>query len=303
MKFNQLRDFVAVAEAGSLRGAARTLSLAQPAITRSIRELEHSLGAQLFMREARGVTLTPIGESLLARAQAILGEIRRAQETVRQQQDCLEGQLVVGLSTAAHLGLAAGVLSGFQRRYPGVRLRLIEGPFPTVEADLCNGLIDFYVGPVYEKQQRPDLAFVKLMDNRRVIVARRGHPLGEARSLEELAGAGWVTTSVTREAEDELNAVFRDRGLPEPALRGQAQSALSILTLLLNSDMLAMMPAQWAASPLLRDWLIQIPLSETFRAPALMLVHKAGLGLTPAGEYFSYLVQNSAAKLAITPER
>jgi len=141
MRFNQLRDFVAVAEHGSLRAASRALDLSQPAITRSIQELEHSLGAQLFVREARGVSLTPIGETFLIRAMAILGEIRRAREAVAQQQDGLEGELRVGFSVAGHLSILSKILGSFRKRYPGVQLRIIEGFLPTLESDLRNGLI------------------------------------------------------------------------------------------------------------------------------------------------------------------
>ena len=297
MKLNQLRDFVAVAEAGSLRGAARTLSLAQPAITRSIQELEHSLGAQLFVREARGVRLTPIGETFLSRARNILGEVRRAQETVRQHQDSVEGQLVVGLSTAAHLGIAGDVLRQFQKRYPRVRLRFVEGFLPTLESDLRNGVVDLYVGPVVPEHRPADLHFVKLFDNERVVVARKDHPLHGTRRLEDLGGTTWLTTSITHEAEDELNAVFARRGLPLPALGGQAQLALSILTLLVNSDMLAMMPVQWVISPTLKGLLEELGVEEAFQAPPITLVHKAGLGLTPAGQHFADLVQRVAARI------
>ena len=62
MKINSLRDFLAVAERGSLRAAARQLGLAQPAMTRSIQELEKELGVVLFERRAKGVVLTPMGE-------------------------------------------------------------------------------------------------------------------------------------------------------------------------------------------------------------------------------------------------
>ncbi len=297
MKFNQLRDFVAVAEVGSLRGAARTLSLAQPAITRSIQELEHSLGTQLFVREARGVRLTPIGEEFLTRARAILEEIRRAQESVQQQQQDAEGSLVIGLSVVAHLGIAGSVLPPFNKRYPRVRLRIIEGFLPTLDKDLRQGLIDLFVGPVPDGTQSGDLQYTPLFENKRVVVARKGHPLVKATSLADLSDAIWLTTSITREAEDELHAVFRKRGLPNPRLGGQAQSALSILTLMLNTDMLAMMPVQWVNSPLLKPWLEEIDLDEDFRAPPIMMVHRAGLGLTPAGEYFAHLVQRSSLQM------
>ena len=298
MKFNQLRDFVAVAEAGSLRGASRTLGLAQPAITRSIRELERALGVQLFARESRGVRLTPVGEDFLPRAIAILGDIRRAQEAVQSHQHQAEGELVVAFSVASHFSLLPAVLPPFLRRFPGVRLRLIEGLFPALEASLRSGQTDFYVGPVPPGQMPADLQATLLFENERVVVGRKGHPLAGARSLAELADAGWLTTSITRATDDELRSVFTERGLAPPRLGGQGHSALSILTLMLHADLLAMMPVQWVHSPVFGTYLEELPLSERFAAPPITLVQRAGLGHTPAGEYFQHLVEREAAALA-----
>ncbi len=294
MKFNQLRDFVAVAENGSLRAAARALGLAQPAITRSIQELEHSLGAQLFVREARGVRLTPIGQEFLVRAMLILGEIRRAREAVNQRQGEVDGELVVGFSSAAHLGILAKILRSFQTRYPNVRLRIIEGFLPTLEAELRNGQVDLYVGPVTERVQPADLQITKLFDNTRVVACRRGHPLTNARSFHDLADAAWLTTSITRNAEDELKQVFAEHGLGAPHLVCQCQSAFSVLTVIINTDLLAMMPVQWIESPTVSGFVEQIKLDKVFAAPPIMMVHRPGIGLTPAAEYFSHLVQRVA---------
>ena len=84
MKLNQLRNVGAIAEHGSLRGAARALGLAQPALTRSVQELEHELGTPLFERRKRGMTLTRAGEAFVRRANAILSDVRRAREEVEQ---------------------------------------------------------------------------------------------------------------------------------------------------------------------------------------------------------------------------
>src|SRR5262249_8002374 len=84
MKLNQMRDVVAIAERGSLRAAARHLSLAQPALTRSVHELERELGVPLFERRARGMILTPMGEAFVRRANAVLSEVRRARDEVEQ---------------------------------------------------------------------------------------------------------------------------------------------------------------------------------------------------------------------------
>lgn len=302
MKLNQLRDFVAVAEQGSLRGAARALGHAQPAITRSVRELEHTLGAQLFIREARGVRLTAVGQEFLVHAASILGDVRRARESVSQKQGEVEGELVVGFSISAHLGIFTKVLRGFQQRYPKVRLRVIEGFLPTLEPDLRTGALDFYVGPAAAATHVTELQITKLFDNRRYVVGRRGHPLKGESSLEALLQASWMSTSVTHIATDELSVVFEKRGLPAPEVVCQCQSALSVLSVMANSDLLAMMPVQWIESPLVRDWLEIIHPDLEFSAPDIVLAHRAGIGFTPAAEYFVDLICRTANPDGVMPD-
>src|SRR5262245_32428785 len=105
MKINQLRDIVTIAERGSLRAAARHLHSAQPGLTRSVRELERELGVPLFERRARGMTLTPMGEAFVRRAGAIMRELERAGEEVKQLQAGTSGRVVAGLSMVPHIAL------------------------------------------------------------------------------------------------------------------------------------------------------------------------------------------------------
>src|SRR5580704_5125566 len=127
MKLSQLRNIRAVVEHGSLRAAARVLGLSQPALTRSVQELERELGATLFERRGRGVTLTPAGEVLVRRAKVILGDVRRAHEEVQQISGSNQGTVVAAFSFAAHVALLPHTLRRFRKRYPQVFLRLIEG--------------------------------------------------------------------------------------------------------------------------------------------------------------------------------
>ena len=301
MKLNQLRDVVAVAELGSIRAAARALGLAQPALTRSIHELEHELGAPLFERRARGVTPTVAGEAFVRRANAILGDVRRASEEVAQIQGGVGGSLVAGLSIAAHVALLPQSLPRFQTRYPDLRLHIIEGIFPTLEAGLKDGSIDFYIGPMPEGAVSEGLIVEKLFNNTRVIVCRTGHPLApiasvrKPASLTGLADASWVTTSITRLADDELGALFSKHGLPPPRLVAQTQSALSLIMALVYSDMLAMLPVQFLQFALAKGAITSIPVLEHLPAPAMVLVRRAGLSLTPAAEFFVELLRKRPA--------
>ncbi len=297
MKFSQMRDVVAIAERGSLRAAARHLSLAQPALTRSIQELERELGVPLFERRARGMILTPMGEAFVRRASAVLSEVRRARDEVEQLHGGTRGKVVAGLSLAAHVALLPPALKPFRARYPQVRLHLIEGWYPTLEAALKEGSVDFYVGPRHERPPSAELVQEHLFDNTRVVLGRRGHPLGRARSLKDLVDAEWATTSVTLKAEEELRELFEQHQLPAPRLALQSQSALTLMVALANSDLLTMVPVQWTQFAAVAQSLAPLRLKEIFPAPSIVIVRRAGLPLTPAAEFLLDLMRRQVPRL------
>ncbi len=297
MKFSQMRDVVAIAERGSLRAAARHLSLAQPALTRSIHELERELGVPLFERRARGMILTPMGEAFVRRASAVLSEVRRARDEVEQLHGGTRGKVVAGLSLAAHVALLPPALKPFRARYPQVQLHLIEGWYPTLEAALKEGSVDFYVGPRHERPPSAELVQEHLFDNTRVVLGRRGHPLGRARSLKDLVDAEWATTSVTFKAEEELRELFEQHQLPAPRLMLQSQSALTLMVALANSDLLTMVPVQWTQFAAVAQSLAPLRLKEIFPAPSIVIVRRAGLPLTPAAEFLLDLMRRQVSRL------
>ena len=97
MTLQQLKAFVAVVEAGSLRAAARRLGLSQAGLTTGLQGLEASLGALLLRRSVRGAALTEEGERLLPRARLILREALKVQEEAQQARSAQGGSLSVGL--------------------------------------------------------------------------------------------------------------------------------------------------------------------------------------------------------------
>lgn len=291
MKLNQLRDVVAIAERGSLRAASRQMGIAQPALTRSIRELERELGTALFERRTRGMVLTPVGHVFLRRARAALGEVRRAEEEIEQFQGGTGGSVITAMSVAPHLQLLPRILAPFRRRYPKTELQLIEGVYPTVESQLRDGTIDFYVGPRPELSVSADLLEEPLMTSNRLILGRTGHPLSDAKSLSDLADADWATTSVTMNAEDELKELFSSHNLSAPNLSVRTQSAMSLLVAVAYSDVLAMAPYQWTTFELFSSAVCEIPINETLPAVNIVSVRRAGLPLTPAAEHLLDLVR------------
>lgn len=302
MKLNHIRDVIAVAERGSLRSAARNLGIAQPAITRSIRELEHELGAALFVRHANGVVLTPMGKAFLRRATAIQLELERTRDEIQQLKGVKTGSVAVALSTAAHVALLPRVLRPFGKTLPDVQLRVVEGLFPAMEAELGDGSIDFYVGPLAEDSVSSEFAVEKLFDNRRIVVGRRGHPSARAQSLSELTGAKWVTTSVTIASEAELGPVFARFKLPPPTIAARTRTALSMIVVAAYSDYLAMLPEQWLDFVKAGRLLNRIEVREELVAPAICIVRRARLPLTPVAEHLCDLFRRAAANRKLAEE-
>jgi LysR family transcriptional regulator of abg operon len=297
MKLHQLRDLVAIAEHGSLRAAARHLGMAQPTLTRSLSDLERELGAPLFERRSKGMAATALGRAFIRRSMAILNDVRHAKEEFDQLRGNATGSVTIGLSIAAHIRLLAKTLTPFRRSYPRVRLRIIEGFYPSLELGLQDGSVDFYIGPDPDLKLPSGLHKKILLPGRRSVLARAGHPLVNAKSLKELVDAEWITTSITTKAENELGDLFKRYGLPAPILALQCQSALTLLSCLANSDLLAMAPAQWMESTFANHILTTIQLREELTAPSIVLVKRSDVPLSPAASHLLDLMKRAAGNV------
>ena len=293
MKLSSLRDFVTVAERGSLRAAARQLDVSQPTITRSIQELEKDLGVSLFERQAKGVRLTRMGEMFFRRSKAIRMEVTRAQDEILQTRGALHGNITVCMSSAAHMALLPDAIRPFRQRFPDVFVRLIDSLLPGVESQVADGTIDCYIGPAFDGVSA-ELSVEKLFDNTRVVLGRKRHPLAHATSLAELAGAEWMTASSTPRAQEDLLPLFEQHGLPPPKVVFEAQSALSFLTTMTSSDLLMLLPIQWTQAAVFKDALQRIPVVQPLEAPSICIVQRTGLPLTPAAEYFCDMVRRAS---------
>jgi DNA-binding transcriptional LysR family regulator len=175
-------------------------------------------------------------------------------------------------------------------------LHVIEGFYPTLESDLRDGSIDFYVGPAPDDALPAELLQEKLFDNTRTVLCRKNHPLGKARSLRELAGAEWATTSITQLAEDELKSLFESYGLALPRLILRSQSALTLMVMLAHTDLLAMVPRQWKDFAPTAGILGAINVQERLPAPAIVLIRRRDVPLTTAAAYLAALLSRSVPR-------
>ena len=131
----------------------------------------------------------------------------------------------------------------------------------------------------------------RLFENRRAVVCRKGHPLSNARSLKALVNADWAITGVDYNAEDDIARLFHSHQLPTPRVLVRARSAMSVMVSLAHTDLLAMLPVQWAEFPMTRDTLQTIRIREVLPAPAIVIIRRPDMPLTPAAEHFCDLMK------------
>jgi LysR family transcriptional regulator, nitrogen assimilation regulatory protein len=153
MDLRQLEYFVHVADARSFSKAAQILSVAQPALSRQIRGLEVELRQALFLRNGRGVTLTPAGTRLLAHARGILQQVQSAKADLDESRTAPVGRVAVGLPPTVGRALSGPLVAEFRTRFPRADISIVEGLTVHILEWLTLGRVD--VGVVYNPPTSP----------------------------------------------------------------------------------------------------------------------------------------------------
>ena len=141
----QLQYFIAVAEQGTVSGAAHDLSISQSSVTEAIKELEQDLGVTLFERHSRGLSITHKGQQFLRHATRILADVGDARRTFAESQEIKGGRLQLGVTSLVAGYVLSDVLARYRRAFPGVDVSAIEDNGDYLEHLLIGGELDVAV--------------------------------------------------------------------------------------------------------------------------------------------------------------
>jgi DNA-binding transcriptional LysR family regulator len=230
MKVTHVETIVAIAEAGSLRAAARSLRKSQPALTKTLKQAEEELGAKIFARAARGVEPTEIGRKVIARARMISSEFRKLDEDIRQIQGDGSGNLHVIVSPLAAVRIVPKVMDRFRKQFPDVHLQVAGGHPPGALAVLRSGEADLVIGPVPARDDRAGLTIRNLVKTPVVVITGKGsryadatrheHPVHHVRPapvrLPQLRGASASSHAEFRPAGGEMGVRFSEAYVQSP---------------------------------------------------------------------------------------
>jgi len=293
MTLNQLRAFVEVVEHGSIRAAARHLGMEQSGLTQQIKRLEESLQARLFIRSAKGISLTPEGGELLGRARIILGECERAEQIFHRLHGELSGVINVGVSSEVFGRLLAPVLQRFRKQHPRVSVHISAGPSTLLLSSLREGRLDFALTLVSAGTDTGDFRCSFLAKSDPCILCRKGHPLQATSSIHDLQDALWVNTRPFGRVGTPSNRLadwFARNGLGMPKMVGSVESLFDTLDLVSSSDYLFLAPRIILEKLSLSRHLTHIKVAEPIPEADMCLVERATIDLAPAAKVFADVI-------------
>lgn len=241
----RLRHFLAVYDLRSIGQAAEKLFITQPALSKSIRQLEEDLEIKLFDRTPLGVVPTVYGDALAQNARVIRSEMRHAETAIANLRGAVKGHVTVGVGPSVASSLMPLAAEKLRKGKPGIRLTVIEGLVDTILPALRRGELDLAVG-AWPRVADSDITADLLIRDRVCVVAGPRHPLARKRTVElsELIEYPWVLPPESQRWRQILEETFLARGLSPPIPSVTSNSASFIRTMLLDNFSLSYLPLQ-----------------------------------------------------------
>lgn len=288
-----LSALLAVAETSSFSVPAERLHVTQPAISKRIAALEEQLGARLFDRIGRHVSLTESGRRLLPRAQRILREIEDTERVIRDLSGSVSGPLAI--ATSHHIGLhrLPPVLREFSRRHPEVRLEIEFMDSEKAHDAVAQGNLEFAVITLAPAGSAPRLEAREVWPDPLSVMVARDHPLaGHARvSIGELAQHAAVLPGPGTYTGQILQQLFDASGV-----RLEVSMSTNYLETL---RMLAAIGLGWSVLPdsMRTEELVALELTEAHLVRSLGYVYHRDRTLSNAARAFIALLNPVAPNL------
>lgn len=240
MTLNELRYIVAVSQESSFRRAAERVFVSQPALSLAIQKLEEELGVQIFERSRTSVSMTPIGELIVAQAQRVLEEVAQIKEIASQGKDQLVGTLRIGAIYTVGPYLLPELIPILKRKAPLMPLEMEENLTANLEIQLANGRLDVII--IALPFAGPGITTLPLYDEDFNVVVPLDHPWAKKKQIKTeqmstekvlLLNSGHCFSNQVREVCPELNTTGGEtqQGNSLETIRNMVASGLGITVL------------------------------------------------------------------------
>jgi DNA-binding transcriptional LysR family regulator len=278
------RIFYIVAECGTVSGAAQALYVSQPAVTKSVQKLEDLTGCRLFHRSSKGVRLTTEGRILFDYVKNGFGHLENGERVLKKIRDRQQGLVRVGISNTLCKYLFIPHLETFHKKYPGIRIAVVNRTSPETLKLLEQGHIDF--GIISIPMDRSRFHFRELMTIQDIFVAGRRYPeLKRPHTLSELTAYPLMTME-----KDNVTRAYIDAHLAANSVALQPEIEVSSLEFLVEFARIglgiAAVIGNFVQEELENELLHEIPVTPAVPPRKVGLVTPGNLPLSIAAETF-----------------
>jgi DNA-binding transcriptional LysR family regulator len=245
MKLQDLHVFMTVVQAGSMGKAAQILNTTQPNISRSVAELEHSLGVRLLDRHRQGIEPTEYGRALLDCGVAAFDDLRQGVKNIAYLADPAAGELRIGTTAFLAASFVSALIDRLSRRHPRIIFQLVTGYTETLHRELAERNVDLLIirgsGPIAD----PRYNFEFLFDDSYVVAAGAQNQWARRRRIEiaELVNELWVLPPPDSVIGSIVMDAFRASGLDYPRVSVVTDCPHMRISLLATGRFVTIFPA------------------------------------------------------------
>ena len=302
MKLQDLHVLMAVMQAGSMGKAAQRLNISQPAISRSISELEHALGVRLLDRHRQGIEPTEYGRALRDCGLAVFDDLRQGVKNIEFLADPAAGTVRIGCNPYLAASFVSTVIDRLSRRYPRIVFHIVAGQVATLNRELSERNVDLLIarrfGPIADER----LDFDFLFDDSYVVAAGAQNPWVRRRKIDltELVNEAWVLPPPETETVigDVATRAFRAIGLDRPRTTVVTVSPEARISLLATGHYLTIFPTSILRFPTGRSDIKVLPVALPMAKVSNGIVTLKNRTLSPVAKLFIGAAREVAKPLA-----
>ena len=294
IRLRHLHTFVAVAQQGTLGRAAETLNLSQPALSKTLNELEQLTGTRLFERGRLGAQLTLVGEQFLTHAVKVLDALNSAGQALNRKEGLNNDIVRIGALPTAALGILPTVIGQFHKQQKDITLQVATMNNTMLLAGLKSGEIDIGIGRMSDPELMSGLHYELLFLESLKLVVRPGHPLlQETVTLSRVMEWPVVVSPTGTVPRQTADALPPSQGCKMPAGCIETLSASLSRQLTVDFDYVWFVPSGAVKDDLRRGVLTALPIATQGAGEPIGILTRVDATLTPGTQTLLSAIRKS----------
>jgi DNA-binding transcriptional LysR family regulator len=244
LRLRDLNMFLVVVKERSMSKAAERLAISQPVVSKTIADMEHTLGVPLLDRGPRGVEPTVYGQALIKRGVVVFDELRQSVKDIENLLDPTASEARIGSTQTLAMGIVSAVIDRLVRQHPRASFQIVEGDIPSLQRELRDRNIELLIGRAPTPISDDDMESEVLFDDRLLVVAGLKNKWSRRQKIgiAELLGEHWILPAPNTIPRSLVSDAFREAGVKMPRTTVSSLSMPVHVYLLNTGRFLALLP-------------------------------------------------------------